>query len=142
MKGIDRQTFFFVAMVFLGWGISVFFDKLSANRLGTKGSVVYLFSLLPSIVVLLFFTFWGYKIYSLDRMGIVWVTIASVLNIIAVFFYYLVFTKTTASWAVVVTALYPVLTVILANVFLHEELTATRIIGIILAIVALIFLSL
>ncbi len=141
MKGIDKQTIFFVAMVFFGWGTSVFFDKLSANKMGVKGSYIYLVSLLPSIIVLLFFLFWGYKLVNVDRMGIFWVTIASFLNIIAVFFYYLVFTKTDASWASVVTALYPILTVFLAYVFLHEAVSTYRLIGIFLAMIALIFLS-
>lgn len=141
MKGIDKQTVFFIALVFFGWGTSVFFDKLAANRMGVKGSIIYIISSLPTILVLLFYLLWGYKMGNFDRLGIIWVTIASSLNIIALISYYFVFLKAEASWAVAVTALYPVLTVILAYFFLHEKITFNRIVGIILAMLALVFLS-
>jgi len=141
MKGIDKFTIFFISVVFFSWGISVFFDKLAANRMGTRGSIIYLASLLPSLLILGFYLLWGYKIWGFDRIGILWVTISSILNIIALIAYYFVFTKAEASWAVAVTALYPICTVILAFIFLHETITLTRMVGIILAMVALVFLS-
>ena len=141
MKGIDKFTIFFITVVFFSWGISVFFDKLAANRMGARGSIIYLASLLPSLLILGFYLLWGYKIWGFDRTGVLWVTISSVLNIIALIAYYFVFIKAEASWAVAVTALYPICTVILAFIFLHETITLTRMVGIILAMVALVFLS-
>ena len=141
MKQIDKLTILFLSLVFFGWGLSVFFDKLAANRMGTKGAFIYIISALPTIVVLLFYLFWGYKLGNFDRMGVFWVFVSSILNIISLFFYYLVFTKTEASWAVAVTALYPVCTIILAWIFLHETITLTKIIGIVLAMAALVFLG-
>lgn len=141
MKNLDKQTVFFIALVFFGWGTSVFFDKLAANRMGIKGSLIYIISSLPTILILLFFLFWGYKIGNFDRLGIIWVTIAAFFNIIALISYYFVFLKAEASWAVAVTALYPLFTVILAYFFLHEKITFNRLIGIVMAMLALVFLS-
>jgi len=142
MKGIDKLTIFLISIVFLSWGVSVFFDKLAANRIGVRGSMIYFFSMLPALLVLAFYLLWGYKIWGFDRVGVLWITLATVLNIIALVCYFLVFTKAEASWAVAVTALYPICTVILAFVFLHESITLHKIIGIILAMTALFFLSL
>ena len=142
MKSIDKLTILFVSLVFFGWGISVFFDKLAANRMGSKGTIVYVISMLPSIAVLFFYLFWGYKIFNFDRIGIFWVTAGTILNIIAIIFYYLVFTRAEASWASVITALYPVCTVILAFIFLKETISFYRIIGIVLAMVSIFFLCL
>lgn len=138
---IDRITYFFVSVVFLGWGSSVFFDKLAANKLGNRGLSIYVIALLPSLLVTLFYLLWGYKWFGYDRIGVVWVTLSYVFNIIALVAYYLVFTKTDASWASAVTALYPVFTIILAIIFLHEKLSLTRFIGIFLAMLAVVFLS-
>ena len=141
MKGIDKLTIIFLGIVFFGWGISVLFDKLAANRMGTRGSIIYLVSSFPSILVLLFYLFWGYKIGNFDRTGVFWITASSVANIIALIAYYLVFTKAEVSWAVTVTALYPICTIILAYLFLHEAITIYRWIGILLAMIAIVFLS-
>ncbi len=141
MKNIDKFTIFLIAVVFLSWGFSVFLDKLAANRLGIRGSMIYLFSMLPALLVLGFYLLWGYKIWGFNRVGVLWMTIATILNIIALVAYYLVFTKAEASWAVTVTALYPICTIILAFIFLHETITLTKVVGIVLAMVALVFLS-
>ncbi len=141
MNAINKLTVFLVSIVFLGWGFSVFFDKLAATRMGNRGSIVYLTSMAPAFLVLAFFYFWGFKMWNFDRTGIMLITVSSFFNIIALAAYYFVFTKTEASWAVAVTALYPILTITLAFIFLHETVTIQKIIGIVLAMVALVFLG-
>lgn len=142
MNKFDPFTVFFISIVFFGWGFSVFFDKLAANQLGSKGSWLYIVSYLPSIAILLFFLIWGTEMGGFTRNGIMWVFFSSIANFIALIAYYLVFTKSEASWAVAITALYPICTVILAIIFLHEKITIARTVGIIFAMIALFFLSL
>jgi transporter family protein len=141
MNIFNSLTFVYVAVVFFGWGISVFTDKLAANSLGAKGTWIYLISFIPSLLVLLFYYFWGYKFNNLNQTGILWLIASTVLNMIALVAYFLLFTKTNASWASAITALYPICTIILAVIFLHEKLTINHCIGIILAMVAVFFLS-
>lgn len=134
-------TTLYVLVVFFGWGTSVFYDKLAANNLGPRGVWIYLLSALPSFLVLVFYYFWGYKIVGVSQTGIFWLIISSIFNFIALGAYFLLFTKTNASWAVAITALYPILTIILAVVFLHEKITFNQTIGIVLAMFAVLFLS-
>jgi uncharacterized membrane protein len=141
MKGIDKFTIFLITIVFLGCGLSTFLDKLAANRMGTRGFLIYLFSMSATVLVLIFYLLWGYKIWGFDRLGTLWVTIARTLGLITLIALYLAFTRAEASWVVAITALYPVFTIILAFVFLHESITLHKIIGIILAMTALVFLS-
>ncbi len=141
MNTTDKLTVFLVSVVFLGWGVSVFFDKLAATRMGNRGAIVYLASMAPAFLILAFFYLWGFKMWNFDRTGIIFITISSLFNIIALAAYYFVFTKAEASWAVAVTALYPVCTIVLAFIFLHETVTIQKIIGIILAMIALVFLG-
>lgn len=141
MVSLESLTPLYVIVVFLGWGISVFFDKLAANSLGTKGTWLYLMSFLPSLIVLGIYYLWGYKTSGLNQTGILWLIASTALNMIALVAYFLLFTKTNASWASAITALYPICTIFLAIFFLHEKITVTQAIGIVLAMIAVIFLS-
>ena len=134
-------TTLYVLVVFFGWGTSVFTDKLAANSLGTKGTWIYLISFIPSILVLIFYYFWGYRLSGVSQTGILWLIASTVLNMIVLVAYFLLFTKTNASWVVAITALYPVWTIVLAIVFLHEKITINQMIGIFLAMFAVLFLS-
>lgn len=142
MKNLDKITWLFVIIVFLSWGTSVFFDKLAAVKIGSRGWWLYFLSTLPSIIFFLILLFGGYRIFHFDKTGILWLLLAAITNTIALVFYYLVFTKTEASWAAPITALYPIWTAILALVFLKETISLYKIIGIFLAMAAIIFLSL
>jgi bacterial/archaeal transporter family protein len=141
MNIFSSLTFLYVIVVFFGWGTSVFTDKLAANSLGTKGTWVYLISFIPALLVLIFYYFWGYKLNGLNQTGILWLIVSTVLNMIALVAYFLLFTKTNASWASAITALYPIFTISLAVIFLHEKVTINQTIGIFLAMLAVLFLS-
>ncbi len=134
-------TTLYVVVVFFGWGISVFTDKLAANSLGAKGTWIYVISFIPSLLVLIFYYFWGYKLNGVNQTGILWLIASTVLNMIALIAYFLLFTKTNASWASAITALYPICTITLAVIFLHEKVTFNQTIGIVLAMFAVLFLS-
>lgn len=141
MGAYKPLTFIYVIVVFFGWGTSVFLDKLAANSLGSKGTWLYLIGFIPSLIVLAYYYFWGYKLIGMNQTGIFYLIISTVFNMIAVAAYFLLFTKTNASWASPITALYPICTIILAVIFLHEKITLNQIIGIILAMSAIVFLS-
>lgn len=142
MKNQSFLIYTYVVTVLFGWGISVFFDKLAANSLGSKGTYLYLLSFMPSLVILLFFYFWGYKMVGYSQTGVLWLIISTICNLVALGAYFLLFTKTEASWASAMTAVYPVITIILAAIFFRESMTITRLAGIILAMLAVVFLSL
>jgi len=77
-----------------------------------------------------------------DKIGI-WLAIGAGVagGIGGIAFYFLMTTKD-ASIVAPLTAVYPALTAILAFIFLHEQLTFVRVVGIILATMAVVLLSL
>jgi transporter family protein len=77
-----------------------------------------------------------------DKMGIFYGLLAGLIGTIGMIGFYFVMTRKDASAAVPLTALYPALTAILAFIFLREQLTFVRVVGILLATVAVVLLSL
>ena len=67
--------------------------------------------------------------------------LAGIIGALGTLFFYLALTRGEASRVVVMTAMYPVITVILAFVFLHEPVTIHKAAGIAFALAALILLS-
>lgn len=137
---IDKILYLYALIVFLGWGLSVFSDKLATNRLGNRSIIPVVISSLASLVILSGFYLFSERL-GFDRKGIFWITISSLLNYVAIVFYYLLFVKSEVTWAVPMTALYPLLPVILGVAILHESLTLTKTIGIALSLLAIVFLS-
>ncbi|HUW24673.1 MAG TPA: DMT family transporter [Patescibacteria group bacterium] len=137
----DKIAYLLVLLVMLGWGISVFFDKLATNRLGNRSIIPIIFSCGIGLIPLIIFLFYS-KNLNYDAKGIMWLIVASVLNAIGVISYFLVFVRSEVTWATPMTALYPVIPIILAFIFLKETVTITKIIGILLSFGAIIFLSL
>jgi len=137
----DKVTYLLVLLVMLGWGISVFCDKLVTNRLGNRSIIPVLIScgvgLIPYII---FFVF--NKSFNYDPKGIIWLTLASLFNAVGVIAYYLIFVKSEVTWAVPLTALYPIIPIVLAFLFFKETITMTKIIGILFSFGAIVFLSL
>lgn len=138
---IDKISYLFVLIVFLGWGTSVFFDKLATNRLGGRSIIPVIVSIVFGLIPLFFFYFFS-KSLNFDQKGILWLFVATLLNAAGVIFYYLLFVRSEITWAVPVTALYPILPIFLAFFFLKESISTTRIIGIMLSLCAIVFLSL
>jgi transporter family protein len=67
--------------------------------------------------------------------------LSGVVGALGTLFFYLAVSKGEASRVVAVTAMYPVLTVILAALLLRESLTPQKAVGVLCALVALILLS-
>lgn len=137
----DKITYLLILIVMLGWGISVFFDKLATNRLGNRSIVPVLVScgvgLIPYIILFVFS-----KNFNYDPKGIIWLSLASFLNAVGIIGYYLIFVRSEVTWAVPMTALYPIIPIALAFLFLKETITITKIIGILFSFGAIVFLSL
>lgn len=137
----DKILYLFALIVFLGWGLSVFADKLATNKLGNRSIIPVVISFIPSLLVLFFFLFFSERL-GFNKEGVFWITVSTFLNDIAIIFYYLLFVKSEVTWAVPITALYPLLPVILGVIILNEELTLTRVMGIGLSLLAIVFLNL
>lgn len=138
---IDKLAYFYVLIVFLGWGLSVFCDKLATNRLGSRSVFPIIVSLIFGLIPLIIYYFWA-KSLNYDPKGIFWLFVATLVNTTGTIGYFLLMAKTEVSRVTPITALYPIIPIILGFWILKESITFTKIIGIVLSFGAIIFLSL
>lgn len=138
---VEKIVYLYILIVFLGWGLSIFLDKLVTNRLGNRVIVPLIISSIFSLIILGIFYFFSEKL-GYDRKGLALMTLSSFLTSVALISYYLVVAKSEVSWAGTITALYPIIPIVLGIVVLHESLNWTKVTGIVLSLVAIIFLSL
>ncbi|MGP8268556.1 MAG: EamA family transporter [Terracidiphilus sp.] len=126
-------------IVIFFWGIVGFFQKLGANH-STPDSLMVWTTI--GYVVLLPFLFTGSHLTTLPPMAIVVGLLAGFANGLGAWFLLIALNKgAAASVAVPFTALYPLLTIVLAVTFLGEGLTRTQAVGISLALAAAVLLS-
>jgi transporter family protein len=121
----------------IGWGLWGFGVKLSTRYLPAYANVF--FTSAVSLVILA-------GIVSINRGFVwnryVWLTVpVAVLGTIALVAFYRALETGPASVVIPLTGIYIVLPAILGFVFLQEKMTWTKVTGIILAILAIIFLS-
>jgi len=121
------------------WGIVGVFQKLGANH-STPDSLMVWTTI--GYVILLPFLFTGSHLTTLPPMAIAVGLLAGFANGLGAWFLLIALNKgATAPVAVPFTALYPLLTIVLAITFLGERLTRTQALGISLALTAAVLLS-
>jgi len=139
---MDTTTFFFATLSLFGWGVGSFFSKLAANRIGEQSIFWDLIGYIPGTLLYCFLMYRVKDLLMGDKMGILYGLLAGGIGTIGMIGFYFVMTRKDASAAVPLTALYPALTALLAFIFLREQLTFVRVVGIILATIAVMLLSL
>lgn len=139
---MDRLTFIITLITLASWGTSSFIDKLATNRIGMKtafwNSLIYL----PLVLIYVLFSYKLKELFTADKLGIWLALLSGIVGSAGFIGFYLLLTRKDASTAVPLTALYPALTAILAFIFLRESLTLLKVAGIVLAMLAVYFLSL
>ncbi len=129
--------FTFAAMLL--WGLWGFFSKLATSYLNDTDAVIY-HSIGSALVVaiaafLLRFQPGGKPI------GIFYAMISGVSAALATFFFFSAITRGRSVVVVSMTALYPLITLGLGMLFLHEALTLRQLLGVGMALGAIILLS-
>ena len=129
----------FTVLTLLMWGIWGFASKLAANAVPPKTALLYqcvgiLAFTLVILVIERFHVSW-------NKAGFGWAFVAGFFVFIGFLTYFAALEKGPVSVVAVVTSLYPLLTILLSLVFLHERLNLRQGVGIVLAIVAAIILS-
>lgn len=120
----------------LFWGAYGFTAKIAIREVGLQVLVWYQVASL-AIFPVYFFLFKEIWPLKLDGVGIAWALGSAVLGILGGVVLYLLLRDAPASVVIPISALYPLVTVILAFLFLHEELSLMRIAGIVLAVIAI-----
>lgn len=136
-----KDWLFFSLLSIIFWGISGFFMKLGTNYIDPKLGFLYqmLGGFLISILTALFLIS---NIFNLTtKLGFLYPFLAGLTGGIGTFFLLKAYEKGNLSIVTVLTALYPIITILLAFLILKEKVTLTQAIGLFLSLIAIILLS-
>ncbi len=124
---------------FLVWGLWGFLPKLAVKSINPASAVLYeaLGGLLIGAVALVFLNF---KV-DFHPQGALMAFVTGALGILGAYFFLIAVTRGKVSLVVTSTALYPIFTILLAVIFLHETLTPKQGAGILLALTAIVLIS-
>jgi len=136
MSWANDWRFFMVLSVFF-WGLWGFISKIAVSRL-EWGAVFILCGLCIVIVGLIAVP----QSYAAISSRYIWLGIlAGITEALGFLFFYRALQRGPATIVVPFTALYIVITVVLAAVFLEEPLTVKKVLGIISGVAAIVLLS-
>ena len=127
----------FLAMATFGaWG---FFPKLAVIYIKPQSALIYqvMGGLLVGIVSLAMIKFRP----ETHPMGILYALLTGITGVLGTLFYYVAASRGQISIVASLTALYPLITILLAVVFLHETLVFKQIVGLCFAVAAMILLA-
>ena len=117
------------------WGVSRLFPKLATNHIDPKSALAY--EVLGEVIaVLLILATLGFAKPMFDFKGSSFAVLAGLFGGAGVYWYLLAADRGNVSQLVGVTALYPVITVLLGVLVLNEPLTAKQVAGVGLAVMA------
>ncbi len=128
------------------WGVWGIFGKIASGYM--DGRSLFFYQLVTGIVVILIaFAATGFRPqwYGADGVinpGIKWAIATGVVSALGQILYFSALGKGKASIVVLMTGLYPVITVLLAFLILRETITLTQGAGIVLAVTSILLLSL
>jgi transporter family protein len=138
------STVIFLLLAILGWGLGAFFDKISLNHMDPSGAfyVRTLFTILIFAPLLV----WKYvptrhALTGHDKLGPLFVLSSVIVSMAGVFFYLKALSDGEATRIVPLSSAYPVLTFVLALLFLGESFTANKFIGTLLLCAGVYFIS-
>ena len=126
-----------LAMITFGaWG---FFPKLAVSYISPQSALIYqvLGGMLVGIVALAMVNFKP----ETHPMGIVYALLTGITGVLGTLFYYAAASRGQISIIVSLTALYPLITILLAIILLHETLVLKQYIGLCFALAAIILLA-
>ena len=130
----------FAVLAFLFWGFWGFFPKIASQYVGAKSLLIY--ETLGIILVSIpFFLLLGFKL-EFHAVGTTFAVLTGIAAALGSFFFFLALKKGFVSVIAPFTALYPLVTVLLAVLILREPLTIKQGVGIFLALVSVLFLAL
>ncbi len=123
----------------LCWGLWAFFPKLSLARISPASSVFFEACgvMLTSIVVVFLL---GPGLDS-DLEGSFYAILTGIFGTVGLYFFFCAVKTGPISVISALTALYPVVTVVLAVIVLHERLELKQVLGVLLALAAAVLLS-
>ncbi len=127
------------AIAFVCWGIWAFLPKITTRYIDPKSAIVYeaIGGLLVALVVLAML---GLK-PAVDGRGIALAVVTGILGVLGALAYLYAVVKGPVTLISAVTALYPILAIMLAYLFLNEAISVKQGVGIVLGLVAIVLIT-
>ena len=126
--------YFYAVMTVITWGLWGVFSKLASNY--TKPRQALLFQTVGVIAfALLVLVLENFKI-EWNLAGFSWAALGGFFAFVGFLTFFAALEKGSASTVVTLSALYPLVTILISIAFLHERLTTRQGVGIALALVA------
>jgi transporter family protein len=121
------------------WGFWGFFPKLAIRHMSSQSIIIY--EVVAALAVALgCLIFVGFRPETHPR-GILYAALTGVAGILGGLFYLFAMARGKVSVIVTLTALYPIITIVLAAVFLKEPVTLKQGCGMVLAVLSIVLLA-
>lgn len=137
------QAAFLAFIVACIWGLNPIFEKLSL-RDATPFSVITIRFIFTSVILTLIMIVFGKtnEIISVDSRSLFWILLSGLLGgLIGLFIFFIALKKGDASQIVPIVATFPMFTALYAYLFLGENITFTRMFGIIFVVLGAILIN-
>lgn len=134
-----NSWFFWTILAMVTFGTWGFFPKLAVNYIGPKSALIYqvLGGLLVGMIGLAMLKFKP----ETHPLGILFALLTGITGVAGTLFYYVAASRGQISVVASLTALYPIITIMLAQIFLHETLVVKQVIGLCFAVIAIVLLA-
>jgi transporter family protein len=129
------------ASIIAVWGLFGLFGKLAVERIDQQVIIWGSLVVCPAVFLVYMAASGQLVPITLHASGITFGLLAGLAGCGGTILFYQLLAREPASLVVPMTSLYPAVTVVLSAAFLHEGLAATRIVGIVFAMVAVFLLS-
>ena len=138
---MKTSVLFAALAVMVFWGFWGFIHKLCLNQIGIKATLLWSFSaaLICYLLIIATLLYRGttYRLGLYSSLAV----IASLLGTAALLLFMFVLAREKGSIIIPLTALYPAITVILLYLFAGEKLSVSKLVGVILAVIAAFLLA-
>ena len=135
----QKEWFVFAILALIMWGLWGFFPKLSTNYINPKSALVY--EVVGSVIVGVIILFLVCFKPEVHPKGIIFALLTGIAATLGTLFFLYAVSRGKASTTVVITALYPLITIMLALLILHEPISLKQGIGMLLALAAIILVA-
>ena len=131
------QTYTYFILILLAWGLWGFFGKYALKFISPISLLLFhtISAVIIELIVVIFLLYSKNK-FDTNTTGITLAILTALFAVVGTIVFFFALSKTKASILVPLTALYPIITVLLSFIFLKEKVTLAQGIGIVLAIIA------
>ena len=134
-----ESLFLWTMMALVTFGLWGFSPKLAVNYINPGNALIY--QVLGGILVgFIGLSLMGFRPQT-HPLGILFALLTGITGVLGTFFYYAAASRGQIPIVVSLTALYPLITILLAIVFLHEIITLRQVAGLCFTVAAIILLA-